>query len=280
MMETDAIRRYIAYLRAECGLRVSLHPKRYETLISESALLRCCIHEIPYCILLKTNPAAFRHCVAKQEAVMEKCAAGPFCGVCHAGMREFVYPIRSRGTPVGFISVSGYGAPNAESYLHRISEKYDLPLAALRRAYAESTRPAPPSAQIDTLLLPLYYSLAWAYEQQPAAPPAPNFAQRLLQYVRQNHTRDLTRAELCRVFYCSPSFISHQFRAHAGKGLREYVNDLRVSDAKSLLAASDWPITEISLAVGFNDSAYFANVFRARTGQTPSEYRAARRAQP
>jgi AraC-like DNA-binding protein len=45
-----------------------------------------------------------------------------------------------------------------------------------------------------------------------------------------------------------------------------------------MLAEGNLNITDIALATGFSDSAYFARVFQRETGVTPSAYRRQRRA--
>ena len=55
----------------------------------------------------------------------------------------------------------------------------------------------------------------------------------------------------------------------------EYCNNLKLSDAKKLLLETDASVTEIALDVGFNDAAYFINLFRKSYGITPLQYRKA-----
>ena len=55
----------------------------------------------------------------------------------------------------------------------------------------------------------------------------------------------------------------------------EYLTHCRVRAARRLLAAeAPLSVTEVAYACGFETSQYFATVFRARTGRTPSAYRA------
>ena len=59
-----------------------------------------------------------------------------------------------------------------------------------------------------------------------------------------------------------------------GKSLPEYVTEKRIQEAKYLLRGhSSLSISKIATAVGFSEINYFARVFKAKTGITPSEYR-------
>jgi AraC family L-rhamnose operon regulatory protein RhaS len=54
-----------------------------------------------------------------------------------------------------------------------------------------------------------------------------------------------------------------------------YLQQLRVEQAKRLLADTRHTITDVALACGFSSSAYFASVFHRQTHATPRAYRAA-----
>lgn len=55
----------------------------------------------------------------------------------------------------------------------------------------------------------------------------------------------------------------------------EYVNQARVEAAKQKLRQSDESVITIALSVGFNARSSFYKAFKANTGQSPVEYRAA-----
>ena len=70
----------------------------------------------------------------------------------------------------------------------------------------------------------------------------------------------------------SPSHFSKQFKSITGVGLSEYINVSRISKAEKLLRKTNKPITEIATECGFNDSNYFAAVFKKIKGTTPKKY--------
>lgn len=53
----------------------------------------------------------------------------------------------------------------------------------------------------------------------------------------------------------------------------EIIETRKLIEAKNQLTHSDKNISEIGFELGFNEKAYFTNVFKKRTGQTPSEFR-------
>ncbi|RZS95448.1 helix-turn-helix domain-containing protein [Cecembia calidifontis] len=53
----------------------------------------------------------------------------------------------------------------------------------------------------------------------------------------------------------------------------EIIETRKLIEAKNQLTYSDKNISEIGFDLGYNEKAYFTNVFKKRTGQTPSEFR-------
>jgi len=53
----------------------------------------------------------------------------------------------------------------------------------------------------------------------------------------------------------------------------ELIETRKLIEAKNQLIHSDKNISEIGYDLGFNEKAYFTNVFKKRTGQTPSNFR-------
>lgn len=64
-----------------------------------------------------------------------------------------------------------------------------------------------------------------------------------------------------------------RFRAATGYTPVEYVQALRVEEAKHLLETTDTPTEAIGQLVGYEDPAFFRRVFKRRAGVTPARYR-------
>lgn len=274
MYDVTEIKRYILYLKNTCGLAISIHPAEEDAFIVHSELMRFAIHDNSYCACVKTCPQAYSRCLAQQKKVHRKYSTGPFCGTCHAGVKEFVYPIMGDGKYMGFISVSGYRDPAGGQYTEALAKVYPISRARLEGAYM-SLKPELPSREaLDTLIAPLCRMLELAYLKT-AAVPVHTLAlpEQVMRYIRLNHTRSITLGDICAHFGCSRSHISHSFKAHTGCHIREYLTTVRLEDARSLLHYSDLSVTEIAFSVGFSDSNYFSNVFKKYTGMSPLAYR-------
>ncbi len=66
---------------------------------------------------------------------------------------------------------------------------------------------------------------------------------------------------------------NRRFRRATGYSPLQYLQNLRIEEAKVLLESSDDPVEEISWRVGYEESAAFRRVFRRITQLSPGEYR-------
>ena len=66
--------------------------------------------------------------------------------------------------------------------------------------------------------------------------------------------------------------LSKQFKSVMGIGFNEYINIVRVTASEKLLLSTNAPITQIAMDCGFNDSNYYAAVFKKIKGITPKKF--------
>ena len=57
------------------------------------------------------------------------------------------------------------------------------------------------------------------------------------------------------------------------QSVSEIIETRKLIEAKNLLISTDKTISEIGFELGYNEKAYFTNVFKKKAGQTPSEFR-------
>ncbi|MGM0586612.1 MAG: GlxA family transcriptional regulator, partial [Pseudomonadota bacterium] len=71
----------------------------------------------------------------------------------------------------------------------------------------------------------------------------------------------------------APRSFARRFRAATGFSPLEYLQTLRIEEAKQMLERTDLPSDEIAAEVGYEDPAHFRRVFRRLAGVTPGAYR-------
>ena len=100
----------------------------------------------------------------------------------------------------------------------------------------------------------------------------------LKEYVREHLADELDIKQMCREFKMSKSSLYLVSRNAFGKGITEYIRDVRMEKAKELLLTTDMPVSTVAEKTGYSDSNYFTKAFRKYSGYTPSAWR--KNAQP
>lgn len=95
----------------------------------------------------------------------------------------------------------------------------------------------------------------------------------MIKYIEDHSDEPLTVSNIAEHFYVTPSYFAHFFKKKAGKSVIQYLNEVRVLKARLMLEQEDMSVSQIAVAVGFDDINYFSRKFKQLTGITPTEYR-------
>lgn len=82
-----------------------------------------------------------------------------------------------------------------------------------------------------------------------------------------------TLGELAAICRLSQRHLLRAFRAETGRTVGDYVQQVRLERAQTLLSESMLPVTEIARLMGFSSPAAFSTAFRRLCGQSPIGYR-------
>jgi transcriptional regulator GlxA family with amidase domain len=100
---------------------------------------------------------------------------------------------------------------------------------------------------------------------------------RLADHVTTNLNVPLVVGELAALLECSESTLGRLVRTHTRLSPVNWINHLRILQARSLLATTRLPVAKVGERVGVPDPFYFSKLFRKHTGQSP---RACRKSTP
>ena len=100
-----------------------------------------------------------------------------------------------------------------------------------------------------------------------------NTIQIILKYIESHFTQKLTLDTLAKALGFSKFYISRLFKSKIGYQFNEYINNLRVNLAQSLLAETDMSIINIAYECGFDSQRSFNRAFRNMASQSPTEFR-------
>ncbi|MGI2297796.1 AraC family transcriptional regulator [Paenibacillus sp. GXUN7292] len=94
----------------------------------------------------------------------------------------------------------------------------------------------------------------------------------VLDELKKRYHEDITLEEICKKALLSKTYFYILFKHFVGKTFNEYIIELRVQKAMSLLQ-SNLSVTDVCFSVGFNSVSYFSRVFKKITGVSPSNYK-------
>jgi AraC-like DNA-binding protein len=96
---------------------------------------------------------------------------------------------------------------------------------------------------------------------------------RLVEYVAERLDKRISLTDLANVAKLSPYHFARAFKQSFGETPHRYVMSRRIERAKALLVNPAMSVTDIAIAVGFDDPTSFASAFRRSAGTTPTNYR-------
>lgn len=108
-------------------------------------------------------------------------------------------------------------------------------------------------------------------EQKVAAPSKTIRA--ALDYIDQHFNENISLQDVADNINISKNYLCDIFKKELGVTFINYVTNLRIEKAKEYLTNTDMKMYEVSYAVGYNDYAYFSQIFKKHTGTTLSAYR-------
>ncbi len=97
--------------------------------------------------------------------------------------------------------------------------------------------------------------------------------QKIQAYINQNYKSDIRLPLLAEMAGMSAVAFSRFFKARTGKSLSDYIIDIRLGYASSLLVDSSSSIAEICYECGFNNLSNFNRIFKKKKKCSPKEFR-------
>ncbi len=101
----------------------------------------------------------------------------------------------------------------------------------------------------------------------------PSLVREAVTFIRFNIDQPLSLNPLADTLGVHPSYLSRTFKKALGMTLTDYINKLRIEEAKYLLDQGNESVATIALSVGYNDPNYFSKVFTKLEHVTPQDYR-------
>ena len=95
----------------------------------------------------------------------------------------------------------------------------------------------------------------------------------VFEFIMENYKKNIYVETIASMLNMSPVSFSRYFKHHTRKTFSDYVTEIRISHACTLLMQDNESIAQISYQSGFNNLSNFYKHFQKITGMVPKEYR-------
>ena len=97
--------------------------------------------------------------------------------------------------------------------------------------------------------------------------------QQAVTYIKQHFEAPLTRSFMANMTGFNESYFSSLFKKETGWSFAEYVNQIRIDQAKLMLLGTNDKLQDIALKTGFADGSYLGKTFTKYVHLSPSSFR-------
>ncbi|TMV47388.1 helix-turn-helix transcriptional regulator [Paenibacillus mesophilus] len=95
----------------------------------------------------------------------------------------------------------------------------------------------------------------------------------IARYIEEHYRDDLHLDHMAEKLETSPKYFSNYFKKTFGINFIEYLNRVRLAQAKELLKQTELSVAEIGERTGYQNSSTFTSTFKKYYGISPSDYR-------
>lgn len=92
-------------------------------------------------------------------------------------------------------------------------------------------------------------------------------------YIHAHYALPINLESISQTAGFNPTYFSLLFKKETGMNFLEYLTEVRIKEAKRLLADPRKTIADVASEVGYSDSKHFSKLFTRSTGLQPSKYR-------
>lgn len=96
--------------------------------------------------------------------------------------------------------------------------------------------------------------------------------QSTIEFMKSNPRRATSVSDLAKLVQLSPWHFTHLFKSETSKSPIQYLNEIRMEQARQMLISTSLSIKEIVSALGLSDRSHFSRNFKTSVGVTPKEF--------
>lgn len=98
-------------------------------------------------------------------------------------------------------------------------------------------------------------------------------ASKVRNHMELHITEPVTVTDIADAIGVSRAYLSTQFKKETGINLNDYINEIKIDEAKRLLTITKYSNAEIGSILSFSTNSFFNATFKKVTGMTPKEFK-------
>lgn len=97
--------------------------------------------------------------------------------------------------------------------------------------------------------------------------------EKVVQYIHANYNTELRLENLAVIFGYNSAYLGKVFHQYTGENFNNYLDSIRIAEAKRLLEDGEYKVYEVAEMVGYSNINYFHNKFKRYVGISPLSYK-------
>ena len=97
--------------------------------------------------------------------------------------------------------------------------------------------------------------------------------ERVVQYIESNYNHELRLEQLANIFGYNSAYLGKVFHQYTGENFNNYLDRIRITEAKRLLSLDEYKVYEVAEMVGYTNINYFHNKFKKYVGISPLSFK-------
>lgn len=93
------------------------------------------------------------------------------------------------------------------------------------------------------------------------------------EYIEDHYGHPIGLADMAKTANLTERTFSRRFKQATGQSPGQYLQTIRIEQARKILETQNWPLEKIVQEVGYDDLSSFSRLFKKNCGLSPSQYR-------
>lgn len=248
------------------GIRIVIFDDEYNEIIAYPE------EKCEFCSVIRSVKSLSEECKKCDASSFEKSreADGIYIYKCHAGLTEATIPLKDRSKIIGYMMFGQITDLKDKSSLTElvscINAKYEINCTQQGIKYRSKK-------QINAAAGLLEICTNYILLKEMIMPDNSRITRRAKEYIKNNLGNEIKIADICSYTGTSRTKLYDAFKSDCNIGIAEYIRNMRLEYACSLLSSGDLPISAVSEKSGFSDYNYFSRLFKKHYGISPHKIR-------